>query len=130
MQLTSNNIRTTIMAALFEAHEVSDHNNPPAHVPAHGVMLRVGFHPERLEAQRDNVKAMLAQLPEDFMHDKGGGASFLTMVTDNAGKVYGEQRDADALLTMAVALNLASFPLPRDVWKGLPGGVPYVVITL
>lgn len=130
MKLTAENIKNTMMASLFTDEEVPDKNNPPPYIPSRGVMMSIAFHPERLEAQRDNVRAMLAQLDDAFMHDKGGGASMIHMVQDANGVLYGSQQDADALFMLAQALNLAAPTLPREYWGSLPGAMPYITITL
>lgn len=130
MQLTSANIKAVIHDCLFKDEEVPDRDNPPEHVKAEGVMMRVAFHPERLESHREDVRSMLSQLSDDFMHDKGGGMSLMNMVANKDGELYGEQRDADALFMLGSALGLAKFTMPREMWRILPGSMPYITVTL
>lgn len=130
MKLTANNIHTVMMDCLFTESEVPDRHNPPPHIPSTGVRLAVAFHPGRLEQHRDDVRAMLAQLPPAFMHDNGGGASMMDMVYDADGTLYGSQSNADELFMLAQALNLAAPTMPREYWGSLPGTMPYITVTL
>lgn len=129
MELTAANIKSVINDCLFKDEEVA--NGPPSDfVAAEGVMMRVGFHPARLESHREDVRSMLGQLADDFMHDKGGGMSMLNMCQTKDGEQYGEQRDADALFMLGQALGLAAPALPRELWAAFPGGLPYIIVTL
>jgi hypothetical protein len=47
-------------------------------VVVEGIHQTYGFHPERLAAHRDEVYAMLNELPDNFRASVGGGASILT----------------------------------------------------
>lgn len=130
MQLTSANVNAVLRDCLFKGEEVPDMNNPPPHVPVNGIMMNLAFHPERLESHREDVRSMLAQLDDAFMHDKGGGMSLLNMCVTKDGEQYGEHRDADALYMLANGLGLAKFTMPREMWSILPGAVPYITVTL
>ena len=84
------------------------------------------LHPERLEEQRELVKACLDELPPIFKE----GYSFLKLCENKDGDLWtGMQRTCQELVVMAVGLNLMSYCLPREVWPVLPGGVPYVIIN-
>lgn len=121
--LTGEAVNTLFLSLLFKDGEPHD-----TAVVAEGVMVKVGFHPERLEAARDKVKAMLDELPEEFRQSKGGGWTFLNMCMDRHGEQWtGLHSTQDELCMMAIALGLVEFQLPRDMWKVLPGGVPYLV---
>ena len=130
MELTSENIQAVLRDCLFRDEEITDPNNPPPHVKCEGVMVRVGLHPERLESHREDVRSMLSQLPDEFMAGKGDGMSMLQMPFTKDGVQYGEQRNADELFALGVGLGLTEFCLPRFMWAGLPGGMPYVVVKL
>ncbi len=110
--------------SLFGEGEDTSH-----YVEAHGVMLRVGFHPERLESHRAAIKEMLAELPTEFQQLGGGGWSFLNACNDKHGNQWtGEHRTIELLVLLGIAIGKVKFQLPRDVWKVLPGGMPYFVI--
>lgn len=141
MDLTAENVDTIIKDCLFTDEEVVDlslhgvdSNDTEALAEAGhavivaGVVRSFGFHPERLEKHRDDVKSMLAQLPEEFREDKGGGMSFLNAVVRADGEQWGEHMNVDALFTMAVGLKLATYMLPREMWSAFPGGMPYISV--
>ena len=93
-------------------------------VPCSGIVNNVGFHKERLKAHRDDVKAFLNELNPKFSE----GLSFLEMPMDKDGNQWGEQRNAEQLMLLGYGLGYISYPVPRELWKMLPGGVPFVVI--
>jgi hypothetical protein len=99
-----------------------------AQVVAEGALMTYGFHPERLASHRAEIVTMLAQLPEAFFDDAGGGMSLMAMVADRDNVQWGEQVTADALYVLANALGLARYCMPREMWRMFPGGMPYIVI--
>ena len=121
MELTAENVHLTVMKCLFAQDE--DHTE---HVIGQGVKTEMGFHPERLEFQRDTVKGFLDQLPDTFRVSGGGGQSFLNMCMCSDGRQWGEHTDMDALCALGNALELVVYPMPKDMWHLLPGGMPYV----
>jgi hypothetical protein len=121
-------IKEIIMDCLHTQEELQMY--PPSTVPegcivVHSVILHIGFHPQRLESHRAEVKAMLLELPDPFMRSKGGGWSFLNACNDKEGKQWGEHRDIDGLLALGVGLGYVKFLMPRGMWGAFPGGVPY-----
>ncbi len=102
------------------------------HVPAEGITMMVGFHPERLESHREEIKALLAELPDEFKSSErggGGGWSFLNACMDRHGQQWtGLHKIMEQLVTLGVALGLVDYTLPRDMWGVMPGGVPYFVV--
>ncbi len=125
MELTSNNVEKVFMDRLFkDGEDTSDY------VLAEGIHGRVGFHPERLEEHREDVKAMLLCLPGGFHSKSGGGASFLNACNDKNGRQWTDllQR-MDQLFQIALALKLAEYCMPRLMWSALPGGMPCIVIN-
>ena len=86
----------------------------------------VGLVPDRLEPHRDEIKEMLYELPENFQMEKGGGWSFLQACEDRHGNQWtGLHSRMAELFALGVATDQAICLLPRDVWKALPGGMPY-----
>lgn len=84
----------------------------------------------KLEASRGIVEGWIAELPDQFLGDKGGGWSFLNLCQDRSGRLWtGEHRVMEALLVLAMALGRARYVLPRSVWSALPGAMPYVVFN-
>lgn len=129
MKLTAKNVETAFGTCLFQKGEVHG-EIPPNAVIVEGVMpaIRFGFHPERLESCRQNVHAMLLQLPTAFHEDKGGGWSFLNACLTQEGQQWGEHTSVEMLLCLGIALKQAEW-LMRKMQHALPGGMPYVRIS-
>lgn len=73
---------------------------------------------------------MLADLPDEFMQEKGGGWSFLNMCMTKDGEQWGEHPNMEELMVLGCGLGLMKLQLPRAVWSSLPGGVPYLSVNL
>jgi hypothetical protein len=129
MKLTSENLEKVFMDCLYREEEINYEKSPENAVLVEGIVLKVGFHPERLEANRETVRDFLTQIPEAFHKDTGGGWSFLQLPFTKEGGQWGEQRNAEQLMVLAVGLKLMEYCLPRDIWSALPGGVPYLVVV-
>lgn len=97
-------------------------------ITAQGILSLFGFNPVRLESYRDEVSSILDQLPDKFKTTGGGGASFLEACCDKEGNLWGQHQDMEQLFSLGIALNLVQYPLPKDLWSVLPGGMPYVTI--
>lgn len=124
LPLTAARVEEIFMDCLFKDGEATD-----VHVPGEGVMLRVGFHPERLAGHRDAIRALLQCLPDEFHDNKGGGTSFLNACMTREGEQWAEHRNIDQLLALGVATGQATVLLPRSMWGALPGGVPYFSVV-
>lgn len=103
---------------------------PEGAIFVEGVMTTFGFHPDRLETHREEVRDWLSQLDDNFMKDKGGGWSFTQVPFTKSGEQWGEQRDAQNLLVLGEGLGLVKNQMPREIWEALPGGMPYYSINL
>lgn len=94
----------------------------------------VALHIERLESHRAEVESMLKELPDQFREAAiggGGGWSLLNMPFTKDGTQWGEQWQADLLYVLAAGLGLAYYCIPdRDTWSSLPGGLPYIALTV
>lgn len=123
MKLTAEAVDSIIRHCLYREDE-----DTTDHVPIQGVMMRIGFHPGRLAEKRDEIKALLMELPDNFHKDKGGGWSFLNACMDRHDNHWGEHVHVDGLLTLGLATNQAQFMLHRGFWSSLPGGMPYFAV--
>ena len=122
--LSPQRVEEVFMDCLFREGE--DTTN---HVKAEGIMVTVGFHPERLGTHREEIEAMLAELPDEFCESGGGGWSFLNTCMDRHGSQWtGLHQIMDQLFTLGIAIDKVAYQLPREVWSVLPGGMPYLVI--
>lgn len=130
---TINAVRVMAILAdcLFQSGEVTDDM-----VKVEGIVTTYGFHPEKLESHREEVKAMLDFLPPQFREDKtilhaGGGWSFLNACNDKHDVQWtGEHRVMEALFALGIGLGYARWLLPRVMWSAFPGGMPYVAVNL
>lgn len=72
--------------------------------------------------------SLLYQLPNEFKKDNGGGYSFPYACIDIDGCQWGEHVDAERLIALGTAIGLVQCPIPREMWKILPMGLPYYII--
>lgn len=80
-----------------------------------------------VRGSEDEIGALLAQLPVDFMEDGGGGASFLMACENSQGEIWTDlHMIMDLLFLLGIAAGKAEFLMPRTVWSALPGGKPYI----
>lgn len=120
MKLTSQNVDTVFMDCLFEDGE--DTSNPAI---AEGVINKFGFHKDRLESHKEEIKEMLQCLPDEFHREKGGGWTFLNACMDRDDIQWGEHQSIEKLLVLGIATGQAKIQMPREMWSILPGGMPY-----
>lgn len=134
MKLTAENVKATMLACLYDDADVVDgklREGAPPPVTVRSVMMNVGLNSVKLEAQRDNIKALLNELPLEFhpAPEGGGGMSFLRMCVTRDGEQWGEHRNCDELLALGMAAGYCTFLMERDLWKALPGSMPYISVN-
>jgi hypothetical protein len=134
MELTAKNVQQTLIACLYDDSDIENgavKQTAPQPIKVHSVMLRAGFNPVKLAAQRDNIKSMLKHLPAEFQSAPvgGDGMSFLQMCVTKEGTHWGEHRNCDELVALGLASGLVEFNMPREIWSALPGGMPYLKTT-
>lgn len=124
-------VRVVFMDCLFRDEEAPNGEPPEGAVLAEGIMHKAAFHAERLASHRDTVKGWLALLPTEFRKGGGGGWTFLNACNQSNGEQWtGLHQRMDQLFTLGIALGLAKWQLPREMWEALPGGMPYVQVNL
>lgn len=105
----------------------------PTGVLVQGVMRTFGIDLDKLEKHRQTYKDWIAQLPTEFLSEKeggGGGYSMLNLCVTKDGELWtGMQSTTDLLFVGAAALGLATYLMPREMWRMLPGSMPYMVFT-
>jgi hypothetical protein len=129
MDLTSQNVNAIIVDCLYRSEELQglkDGAAPEGAILVPGITHDFGFHPERLQAHKDEVLSFIEQLPVNFLREPGGGWSFLNLCMTKDDEQWGEHLDCEALYVLAAGLKLAGFCLPKKMWEILPGGMPYV----
>lgn len=124
MEITSTNM-SEIVTKTFEKCMFQEGEDTSNHVPVQGIARIFGLHPKRLEEQRETVKMLIAELHENFKQ----GWSFLKICENKEGHQWTDLHSVcEELVVMAVALGLAEYSFPRQLWPVLPGGVPYITI--
>lgn len=97
-------------------------------VKVEGIVRNYLLSKSRLEEHRDEIVAMLHELPEQFQESKGGGWSFLSAAFDKHGDHWGEHPNMEMLFALGLGLGKVVYVMPREMWRVLPGGMPYLVI--
>lgn len=93
------------------------------------IMNTFAFHTERLQSHKEEVKEMLAELPDQFQQKEGGGWSFLNFCVTKDGKQWtGLHLRMEQLLAVSIGLGLMKIQMPRELWRAFPGGMPYIVV--
>lgn len=129
-QSLSERVDVIMRDALFKREEIPDPTTPPEDaVLVEGVVNGFGFHHDRLESHREEVREILTQMPDAFMQEKGGGMSFLALCNTSKGEQWGEHRDMEALCCLAIGLGLGKW-LMKDMAEAMPGGMPYISFNL
>ena len=126
MDLTSENVNKIFLDCLFD--EDTEENQEKA-IIVEGIMSVFGFDPDRIKKHKNDIISLLMQLPKEFQRNGGGGWSFLNACNRDDGEQWtGLHGDMERLFSLGIACGYAKFQLPRDMWKILPGGMPYVCI--
>lgn len=132
MILTPNAVDALVVEALFRPEELVDGEAPvELAVSVECITSTFVFHKTRLEALKPQVQVLLDQLHKNFRMSIGGGWSFdnLSMTgphSEDGERVWGEQINAQALMAMAMGLDLMVIVTPKWMWDSMPGGVPYL----
>lgn len=88
---------------------------------AQGLVRQIRFHPKRLMAHKEEICALLAELPDDFRCSVGGGSSFTGLPWDRHGKRWTEiHQNVEQLFVLGNAIGRMSYVLPFDMGKGFP----------
>ena len=94
-----------------------------------GIISKAIFYKPLLEEKRNDIIAMIDQLPGKFKQTEGGGASFLEMCMDANREQWADHHVVmERLLLLGIAIDYMGFNAPKIMWKVLPGGMPYVFI--
>lgn len=121
MGLNADRVNEVFGACLFEDSEIVDGKAPDAAVVVHGITMTAGLHPGRLAAHKDEIRAMVDELPAEF----DDGWSFLQMCVDRHGNHWAEHPTMQNLVLLGQATGALACLAPREMWPMLPGGMPY-----
>jgi hypothetical protein len=98
------------------------------YIVAEGMMVKVGFHPERIVASKENILAMLKELPDEFLASKGGGWTFLNMCNDRHGNQWSDlHKTMEQLVLLGIGAGVAKWQM-MEMKEAMPGGMPYVLV--
>jgi len=126
-------VEEIFLDCLFRDDEVEDGKvkDPSTLCEVEGIVSNYGFHKYRLESRSGEIREMLEALPSTFRKSGGGGMTFLNMCLTSDGDLWTDlHQRAEQLLALSVGLGLAGYCFPREMWRSLPGSVPYVWIDL
>ena len=124
MELTTENVTNVFKKCLFNDNE--NISNP---IIAEGITAKFGFNQKRLNSHINDITDMLSQLPKEFQRDSGGGTSFLNACDNANGEQWtGLHEVMELLFMLGLATGNVQCLMPRDMWKVLPGGMPYYVV--
>ncbi len=118
-KLTTQAVQDVLLECLSDGSES---------VKVQGIIRHFSFSKVKLAEHADEIFALLLELPDDFMSSKGGGTSFLLACHDKHGNHWGEHPDMEALFCLGIAIDKVSFPMFRELWKLMPGGMPYLFV--
>jgi hypothetical protein len=122
--LNSERVEAIFMECLFQEGE-----DTTGYISALGIRSDVGFHPQRLQSHRQEIEAMLDELPNEFKKSSGGGSSFLHACNDKHGNQWTDlHQRMEQLVQLGFGIGKVQYQLPRAMWSFLPGGMPYIVI--
>lgn len=119
-------VEAVLKDCLYRDDELTGDEPPTGAVYADGIISKYAFNPQRLAAHKSDIASMCNELDDTFQKSKGGGWSFLNLCMTKRGEQWGEHRDCERLMVLAIASGQGSYPMPRKYWSALPGSVPYV----
>lgn len=126
----SQRVEDILRYCLFKHSEIimAEGELPDDAVMVEGVVTMYGFHPERLEEKREDVVELIEELVfDEFLVGEGGGQSFLNLCKNREGEQWTSfHKVMEALLLLAMGLDLAGYCAPPEMWDAFPGGMPYV----
>lgn len=126
--ISAQRVEEIVKECLYSNDEVVDGKPIVEPVVGKGILRDFGFHPVRLESHREEVRAMLMELSDQFKKSGGGGWSFLNACITKNDEQWGQHEDMERLFALGIGLGLAKFALPKDMRSVLPGGMPYITV--
>lgn len=137
--IDENRVTEIFSACMFGSEELVDGvpiEGASIICPVEGIGCSVGFHKVRLASFRSEIKGMLSQLILGFRTDLGlaglgGGRSFFLLRFVQGNEQWTDDvLICEQLLLLALALEFATYLVPKEKWHQLPGAIPYVSIDL
>jgi len=124
MKLTSENVENVFMDSLCPTLEFDGEG-----ITVEGIIANYRFDARKIKQYENDIESMLSELPDEFKEDVGGGWSFLNSCVDRNGHQWTDfHQRMEQLFCLGLATGKVVCQTTRDLWKILPGGMPYYMI--
>jgi len=121
LELTSSNVRTILDECfLRNEHEIPEDKI----ILVEGIRNTFGFHPDRVQSNKQAIKSLLSQLNPKFKD----GWTFLNIPLTSNGVQWGEHQNAEQLVVLGIAARYIEELPSKRLSAVFPGGMPYVTI--
>lgn len=126
MKINPEEVNRIFKDCLYNDDEVEKGEVPKEAVIVMGIMIHVGFNPDRLNNNKENIEKILDNLHPTFKE----GWSFLNMCLDNNYEMWtGSHKTMDELLCLGLAICKIEYCIEeRGMWHILPGEMPYLMV--
>lgn len=120
--LTSQHVEDVLVYCMFRNNEIVLRD-----CIIQGPVHNFGFKRQRVDEKKQEIAEMLACLPLQFKH----GYSFLQATVTREGVQWADLHlTIEKLVALGIAAGLVEFTFPKDMWKHLPGGMPYFTVNI
>lgn len=123
IELTNENVESIFLDCLFKENELVDGQPIENFCMAEGVINTVCFNENRLNQHKKEIEDLI-----DKILNIGQGIPFVVMCESVEGyqwtndHVYMEQ-----LMLLGIGSEILIYPVGRELWNILPGGLPYII---
>jgi hypothetical protein len=128
-QLTAQRVQELAACCLVSMTVPGDSEDEAIWTEVEGFTTNFVFHAGRLAERAGEIGELLGELNDNFHAGKGDGWTFLNACVDRNGRHWGEYADVEQLVCLGIATGQAKWRFPREMWYGLPGGLPYFVVS-
>lgn len=124
--IESNKVSDIFFDCLFKEAELADGKPIGAFIKVEGITQFFGFNPERIKKHEQEIENFIDELPDQFKE----GYSFLKICeTKDSYQWTGSQMVCEQLVSLGIASQKMAYSFPREMWRMLPGSVPYIEIV-
>lgn len=123
LKLTTENVKEIFLDCFLPENYTDDTKV----IPVSTVTGQFGFDPEKIEKHATDIRQMISQLSSKFDEVNQGYTFMCLPFKGENDEQWGEQIDGDRLMALGLASGWMKFTFEnREMWKVLPGSVPYV----
>lgn len=124
----AHEVNSIMRFCLFKEEEIIDGKAPVDAIFVDGITTKLGFHSGRVAEKREEIRTLLNEMSPSFHKKGGGGMTFLNLCDDKNGNQWTDfHKTMECLVVLGMAVGMASYCLPRELWGAMPGGLPYVM---